>query len=81
MQIEDLSQATQEGLRAWGVWQHNDALLFEGISNWPEEWAWIVIQLRLAEDRPAWFPKGKWSVIQVIEERLNQEATTLRDER
>ncbi len=30
----------------------------------PESWAWLWFQLRAAEDRPEWFPSGKWATLQ-----------------
>ena len=36
----------------------------------PQVWAFLFFQLREAEDRPEWFPKGKWSTIQKLETLL-----------
>jgi hypoxanthine phosphoribosyltransferase len=49
-------------------------MLFDGIGSLETEWAWIVFQLRVAEDRPEWFPKGKSATIQIIEKWLYDEA-------
>jgi hypothetical protein len=81
MKLERLSSETQEGLRQWARWMHDDELLFDGIGSQPEHWAWICFQLRVAEDRAQWFPKGKWATIQVIEEFLYEEAKQLRPAR
>ena len=70
MRIDRLSNEAQQGLREWAKWQHDDELLFDAISNLPENWAWICFQLRAALDRPEWFPKGKSETIQVIEQWL-----------
>lgn len=40
----------------------------------PERMAWAVLILRELEDRPAWFPKGKWATIQAIEAQLVEQA-------
>lgn len=72
MRIERLSDEAQEGLRLWAAWQLADALFFETDDVQP--WAWAMFQLRAAEDRPEWFPKGKSATIQVIELWLHEEA-------
>ena len=36
----------------------------------PERMAWIVWLLRRLEDRPEWFPRGKWATVQEIERQL-----------
>jgi len=74
MRFDQLSARTQAGLRQWAIWQHDDELLFDAIASLPESWAWLCFQLRVAEDRPEWFPKGKSATIQVIEQRLYAEA-------
>jgi hypothetical protein len=74
MKFDRLSNQTREGLRQWALWQHDDDMLFDAIGSSPEYWAWICFQLRVAEDRPEWFPKGKSATIQVIEDWLNAEA-------
>jgi hypothetical protein len=43
-------------------------------NGWPMPWVWITFQLRVAEDRPEWFPKGKFATIQVIEQWLYEES-------
>ena len=78
MKIDQMSVAAQEGLRRWAEYQHGDELLFDTIGGLPEHWAWICIQLRIAEDRPEWFPKGRWATIQVIEGLLLEQATAER---
>lgn len=74
MDIDQLSSETQEGLRLWAKWQHDDDMLFDDMASIPEIWAWIWFQLRAAEDRPEWFPRGKWAVLQLIETYLDEEA-------
>ena len=68
MKIEKLSQETQDGMIRWAREVHDDELLFDDNASAPEFWAWTWFQLREAEDRPEWFPKGKWATLQVIEE-------------
>ena len=77
MKLEVLSQETQTGLRLWAKAVHDDELLFDAIASVPEQWAWVFLQLRESEDRPEWFPKGKWATIQVIEQQLADEALGL----
>ena len=72
MRIEILSREAQDGLRQWAKTVEDDELLFDGIST--ENWAWMWFRLRSAEDRPAWFPKGKSATLQFIEEQLLREA-------
>lgn len=74
MKIEQLSTAAQDGLRQWGEFQFADDMLFDDNASSSEFWAWICFQLRVADDRPQWFPKGKWATIQVIEEILYEQA-------
>jgi hypothetical protein len=74
VKFDRLSPETQAGLRLWAIWQHNDEMLFDGIGSDPEHWAWLCWQLRVAEDRPEWFPKGKFATILVIENWLYDEA-------
>lgn len=74
MNIEKLSSAAQAGLRGWAIFQHGDELLFDGNASSPEFWAWICFQLRVADDQPNWFPKGKSATIQIIEGFLYEEA-------
>lgn len=39
--------------------------------------ALLIIEIaELAEDRPEWFPRGKWATIQAIQERTNRELIT-----
>lgn len=37
----------------------------------PERMAWLVLLLKKCEDRPEWFPHGKWATIQNIEKQLD----------
>lgn len=74
MKIDWLSTQAQDGLLKWAAWQHNDELLFDSIGSSPEHWAWICFELKAAQDKPGWFPKGKWATIQVIEAFLTDEA-------
>jgi len=77
VKIEQLSPEAQDGLRKWAAFQHDD-LLFDAISSVPQERAWIWFQLCAAEDRPEWFPKGKWATIQHIATILDEEADATR---
>jgi len=36
----------------------------------PDDIAFTVLILRRLEDRPEWFPRGKWATIQEIERQL-----------
>lgn len=40
-------------------------------SNAPERMAYVVLVLKKLDDRPEWFPKGKWATIQEIERQLH----------
>lgn len=77
MKLSRLSLLAQDGLCCFCRDVHQDEMLLDAISSIPEQWAWIVFQLRIAPDRPEWFPKGKWATIQVIEEDLNREAAAV----
>ena len=33
--------------------------------------AWLVLLLKKCEDRPEWFPRGKWATIQHIEQQID----------
>lgn len=74
MRFDQLSAEAQEGLREWAKHQHNDLLWFDDFGNSMPEMAWACVQLRVAEDRPEWFPKGKFATIQIIEGWLYDEA-------
>ena len=37
-------------------------------------WAFLFFQLRDAEDKPEWFPSGKWATIQHLESLLIEAA-------
>lgn len=60
----------------WGIEQLTDGIkLFDGNSyTSPEQAAWLWFLLRASEDKPEWFPKGKWAVIQRLEEIILAEA-------
>jgi hypothetical protein len=70
MKLDQLSATAADGLIEWAKYQHGDELFFDGIGSLPAEWAWVVFQLKVAEDRPEWFPKGKSATIQRIEQAL-----------
>jgi hypothetical protein len=70
MKIDKLSLTAADGLIEWAKYQHGDELFFDGIGSNPQEWAWVCFQLRVADDNPGWFPKGKSATIQVIEMAL-----------
>ncbi|HXA24440.1 MAG TPA: hypothetical protein VNW90_19305 [Acetobacteraceae bacterium] len=74
MKINKLSMTAADGLIEWAKYQHGDELFFEGIGSIPEQWAWVCFQLRVADDKPEWFPKGKSATIQVIEMALYETA-------
>lgn len=78
MKIDQLSTAAADGLVKWAEFQYGDELFFDGIGGLPQEWAWVCFQLRVADDKPEWFPKGKSATIQVIEMSLYDEATAER---
>ncbi len=74
MRLSKLSTEAQAGLVLWATHEHDDEMLFDGIDGCTAEWAWIVFQLKVADDNPDWFPKGKSATIQVIEMVLYDEA-------
>jgi hypothetical protein len=74
MRIENLTEEAQSGLRAWASHHDNDPMLFDGINSVPTEWAWQLLRLKESEDRPEWFPHGKWGTLQFIEQKLMAEA-------
>jgi hypoxanthine phosphoribosyltransferase len=74
MKLEQMSKQAGDGLIEWAKFQHGDELFFDGIGSLPSEWAWVVYQLKVAEDRPEWFPKGKSATIQKIEMSLYEVA-------
>lgn len=39
-----------------------------------KEMAWLWFKLRVAEDKPEWFPSGKWATLQHMSDFLEQEA-------
>lgn len=71
MPLNRLSPPTRDGLQKWALDVHKDERLFDNIAC---PWAWIWFQLRESEDRPDWFPGGKWWTLQRIEEVISQEA-------
>lgn len=72
MKMDRLSIEAQDGLRTLGKQWENDELLFDGLGTL--DWSWWWFRLREMEDRPEWFPKGKWATLQRIEEELTREA-------
>jgi len=77
MKFSRLSEETQEGLRRWAKDQLWDESFWDGIDSSPADWAFAWFRLRVAEDRPRWFPRGKWATLQVIEDFLLAEARRL----
>ncbi len=73
--LSRLSADSQTGLRNWAEHQGAEDLL---LSSLAQSWAWICWQLRVAEDRPEWFPRGKFATILVIEKWLYDEAESER---
>ena len=62
-----LTSFTAEGLeRALGQDFHRHEL--------PDRMAWVVWQLKEIEDKPEFFPCGKWATIQEIERQLEKAA-------
>ena len=39
-----------------------------------ESWSFLFFQLREAEDKPEWFPRGKWATIHHLEALLTEAA-------
>jgi hypothetical protein len=74
MTIDKLSTGTQEGLRRWAKATQGDEMMFDANASASEFWAWACFLLRETEDLPLWFPKGKFAVIQIIEQELYREA-------
>lgn len=64
----DFNPRTVQGLRQF-LEDHDghDERLSNGS---PEMWAFLWFQLREAEDKPEWFPSGKWATLQRIEALL-----------
>lgn len=75
MNLSKFSQTAQDGLRQWAKEVHGDEMILEDTSA-PEQWAWWWFQLRGADDRPEWFPKGKSATLQLLEQWLTEEART-----
>jgi len=40
----------------------------------PERMAWVILVLQELEDRPEWFPHGKWATIQSLGEQVQAAA-------
>jgi hypothetical protein len=71
----DLLDETKQGLDRFII-SLDGGLGFSWQANaypWPF-WARYWFMLREAEDRPEWFPSGKWATLQAIESVLCQEA-------
>lgn len=77
MKIEQFSIQTQTGLRQFCKDVHRDELLLDDFGGSQEAWAWFLIQLKIAPDRPEWFPKGKSAICQILEGKLMDEAREL----
>jgi hypothetical protein len=74
MKIDDLLPQTQDGLRQWARDVQGNAMAWDDTASAPERWAWFWFQLRKSENRPEWFPTGKWATLQRIREMLGEEA-------
>lgn len=74
MKLECLTTAAQTGINQFCADILGDAMAAESIASLPSEWAWMWFRLREAEDKPAWFPHGKWATLQHIEMLLVDEA-------
>ena len=74
MKLEMFSEPAQAGLR---VWAEQNNLLFPDHAGAPEFWAWMYFELRESEDRPEWFPRGKWATLQFLEAKLSEAARTV----
>jgi hypothetical protein len=68
-----LSTEAMNGLRRFCSDVFHDELLPDDLTS-EEGWAWLWFQLADAQDRPEWFPKGKWATIQHIERQLREHA-------
>ncbi len=67
--LNSFRHATQNGLRKFlEDTSDNPDRLYIGT---PENWAWLFFQLRAADDRPEWFPSGKWATLQRLESLLD----------
>ncbi len=75
MKIDRLNSLAQQGIRNFCRDIHGDEMIPDAISSLPEQWAWLWFQLREAEDKLDWFPKGKYATLQYIESHLIDEAT------
>lgn len=67
----DFLPKTVVGLRRW-LEDHDGH--DERLNGSLESWALLFFQLRQAEDKPEWFPSGKWATIQHLETMLNEAA-------
>jgi hypothetical protein len=72
--IERFSQETQAGLHRWAQDNWGQELSFLGNDNTLLAWGWIYFLLRESADRREWFPKGKWAVVQILEQWLMEAA-------
>jgi hypothetical protein len=45
----------------------------------PERMAWVCAVLKFLQDKPEWFPKGKWATIQSIGWQVEQCAVSTAD--
>jgi hypothetical protein len=72
--IERFSQETQAGLHRWAhdMWGADLALI--GNNDSILAWGWLYFLLRESTDRPEWFPKGKWAIVQILERWLIEAA-------
>lgn len=60
----ELSGVAAEALSRIGLGDFNRVEL-------PERMAWVALVLKKQEDKPEWFPRGKWATIQEIERQLD----------
>jgi len=74
MKASILGLERAEGLRRFFVDTENDELAIDAISGSPEHWAWLWFRLREADEKPEWFPRGKYGTLKFIEELLTLEA-------
>jgi hypothetical protein len=79
MKLSDLTPVAQDGLRQWAE-AMGDGLWLEDLPTVADSWSWVCFLLREAQDRPEWFPHGKWATIQRIESLLLEEAREIYQE-
>ena len=71
----DFLPATYRGLERFVEDTMGWAVLEEGYLRGPvERWAMLYFRLKKAEDRPEWFPSGKWATVQRVERLLEEAA-------